>query len=1060
MPRTLPLMALLLAAATARADDPAAAEFFEKRVRPLLVERCQGCHGADKSKGDLRLDSRAAMLAGGGNGPAAVPGKPADSLIIDAVNYGDLVQMPPKSKLDAAEIATLTKWVEMGAPWPGVDASNPVAAGSKGFNLKERARHWSFQPIKDLGPPAVGDASWPATPIDRFLLVELEKAQLKPAPDADRRTLIRRATFDLTGLPPTPAEVAAFLGDATPRAFEEVVDRLLASTAYGERWGRHWLDLVRYAETGGHEFDYDIPLAYKYRDYVIRAFNADLPFDQFLVEHLAGDLLDAPRRDAQGLNVSAVGTAFALLGEGTHSPVDVREDEVARIDNQIDVTAKTFLGLTVSCARCHDHKFDAITTKDYYALAGYFQSSRAALAFLDPPSKLAPKLDALASIKAELKKVLAAPSADPRVAAYLLACREVVVAPVKNLALVAHAHGLDEGTLGRWSDALRGPVSRSPANPLQGWDVPGKPDPAAGSELLESFDRPTYEGWFPAGDAFGGGPTRPGDLVVRDGKSASMLAPGVAHSGAVSERLQGVLRSKTFVITRRYLDYLAAGRGGRIKVIVDGFEKIRDPIYGALTLAVDSPEPRWHRQDLSMWVGHTAHIELADGATILYEGQTSLAPGGGFLAVDEIRQADAGNPPGRVPRLIDAATPEEWATQVEKAVIQALRRWRAGVPVEAEAATLLAWLVDRGLVPLGTGPEVDALIANYAAAEAKIAEPTLAPALVDGNGEDEHVMIRGSHKNPGDLVPRRFLEAIAGPDQPSAGTGSGRLELARKLVDPANPLTARVLVNRLWKHHFGEGIVKSTDDFGVMGQPPTHPALLDYLATELVRGGWSIKRMQRSMMLSHVYRMASRSTPDADLADPTNRLLHRMNARRLEAEALRDAILSASGRLDRTMYGPSVPTHLTAFMEGRGRPGASGPLDGDGRRGIYLNIRRNFLDPMLLAFDYPSPASTVGRRNVSNVPAQALTLLNDPFVVGQAKLWADRSLREVAGTAGERVESLYLTAFSRPPTAVERDDAIAFLDGQSALYGRPDDPRAWADLCHVLINVKEFLYVN
>ena len=1058
MARLLLPLVLAILAAPARADDPAAAEFFEKRVRPLLIERCQSCHGADKAKGDLRLDSRSAMLKGGGNGPAAIPGNPAESLIIDAVNYGDLVQMPPKSKLPAAEIATLTKWVEMGAAWPGPDAP-PTAAPSKGFDLKERARHWSFRPIRPVDPPAVQDAGWPATPVDRFVLAGLEAARLRPAADADRRTLIHRASFDLIGLPPTPAEVDAFLADASPRAFEAVVDRLLASPAYGERWGRHWLDLVRYAETGGHEFDYDIPLAYKYRDYVIRALNADVPFDQFLVEHLAGDLLDTPRRDADGRNESVVGTAFALLGEGTHSPVDVREDEVARIDNQIDVLSKTFLGLTVSCARCHDHKFDAITTKDYYALAGYFQSSRAALAFLDPPSKLKPQLDTLAALKSDLKRAMAASTVEPKIAAYLLASRQVAPAAVTNLSLVAHDHGLDVSTLGRWVEAFRGPASRSPANPLRGWDAAGAADVAGGSELFEGFDGPGFDGWFPAGDAFGGGPTRPGDLIVRGGKAASMLAPGVAHSGAIADRLQGVLRSKTFTITRRYLDYLAAGRGGRIKVIVDGFEKIRDPIYGALTLAVDSAEPRWHRMDLSMWAGHRAHVELADGATILYEGQTSLAPGDGFLAVDEIRAVDAGDPPGRPLRGIDAATPEARAAQVEGVVVEALKRWRAGEPIEVEAGSILAWLIDRGLLAMG-GPDVARLAAKYKEIEATIAEPSLAPALVDGDGEDERVMIRGSHKNPGEVVPRRFLEAIAGPDQPSAGAGSGRLELARRLVDPANPLTARVLVNRLWKHHFGEGIVRSTDDFGVMGRPPTDPALLDYLATEFAGGGWSIKKMQRTLMLSRTYRMSSRTTPEADLADPSNVLLHRMNARRLEAEALRDSILSASGRLDRGMFGPSVPTHLTAFMEGRGRPGASGPLDGNGRRGVYLNIRRNFLDPMLLAFDFPTPSSTVGRRNVSNVPAQALTLLNDPFVVGQARLWADRALREVPGPASGRVEALYVTAFSRPPTAVERDEALSFLAEQTKLYDGPDDPRAWADLCHVLFNVKEFLYVN
>ena len=358
-----------------------------------------------------------------------------------------------------------------------------------------------------------------------------------------------------------------------------------------------------------------------------------------------------------------------------------------------------------------------------------------------------------------------------------------------------------------------------------------------------------------------------------------------------------------------------------------------------------------------MWVGHAAFIEIADGAAVDFTGAHSqLLPGDGFVAVDEIRFSDDPAPP---------AGP----------------RPAAFVPLEP-----------------GAGPSDDrvaAFLERYEQVESRIPEPTLALAIADGTARDEPVHIRGSSKTLGEVVPRRFLEAIAGAEQPAPAAGSGRLELARRLVDPANPLTARVLVNRVWKHHFGEGIVKTPDDFGVMGQPPTHPELLDYLATRFVAGGWSIKGLHRLMMLSSTYRMQSRPDPgsEAERIDPANVLLHRMNVRRLEAEAIRDAMLAVSGRLDRTLFGPSVLPHLTPFMDGRGRPGKSGPLDGDGRRSLYLNVRRNFLTPMFLAFDFPVPFSTMGRRNVSNVPAQALTLMNDPFVVQQARLWADRVLR-------------------------------------------------------------------
>ena len=360
------------------AFDETSLEFFEKQVRPLLAARCYECHSGKtkEPKGGLRLDSRSAAIQGGDTGPAVVPGDPAKSLLVDAVNYGDLYEMPPKSKLADAEIAVLTKWVDLGAPWPKEDVA-AAATNKSEFDLAGRKdSHWCWQPVKSSAPPQVRDAAWPQSPSDFFVLARLEAAGLSPAPDADRRTLIRRLYFDLIGLPPTPAEVGAFVADDSPQALEREVDRLLDSPHFGERWGRHWLDLVRYAESRGHEFDYNIPNAYQYRDYVIRAFNADLPYDQFVVEHVAGDLLDAPRRHPErDFNESVLGTGFWFLNEWVHSPVDIRKDETDRFDNMVDVFGKTFLGLTIGCARCHDHKFDAISQRDYYALFGYLQSS-------------------------------------------------------------------------------------------------------------------------------------------------------------------------------------------------------------------------------------------------------------------------------------------------------------------------------------------------------------------------------------------------------------------------------------------------------------------------------------------------------------------------------------------------------------------------------------------------------------------------------------------------------------------------------------------------------------
>jgi mono/diheme cytochrome c family protein len=996
------------------AADPAGIEFFEKSVRPILAARCQGCHGPAKQKGGLRLDARAALIAGGSTGPAVVPGNPEESLLVDAINYGETYQMPPKSKLPDQEIATLTEWVRRGAPWgvetrtdPAFPATNRPAAKSDKLpegEFQKRARFWSFQPVRHIAPPNVSAArrDWTRNPIDRFIHATLAEHGLSPAPQADRRTLIRRLSFDLTGLPPTPQEVAAFLVDSAPDAYERLVDRLLASPHHGERWARHWLDLVRYAESAGHEFDYDILNAFRYRDYVIRALNTDVPYNRFVTEQIAGDLLEPPRRHpSEGFNESILGTGFYFLGEGTHSPVDVREEQMRRIDNQIDVISKTFLGLTLACARCHDHKFDPITNNDYYALAGFLRSSRHQQAFIDRPQRIGEKAQRLQLLENTIAAVLAEGG--------------VVVAAAR-------------------------PMASEPRSPAGGRD----------ELVFEDFNRDSFDGWFVTGDAFGDRPSRKGDLRLDLANGASRVVsipPGLAHSGLISNRLQGVLRSRSFTIEARYIHWLVAGQGGRINVVVDGYEKIRDPIYGGLTRRIDVGEqPRWVTQDVGIWLGHSAYLEISDGANVDFDGANAqMDDGHGRIAVDEIRMS---NRPAPVHSGNDGA-------------------YHAGVTtaVELNLGAVIADLTKTGHAQLAN--RLAAAIGEVRAIETQLAEPTLGLAIADGTGGDEHIHVRGSHKNLGEVVPRRFLAVLGGADSSTHDAGSGRLELARRLVDPsANPLTPRVLVNRLWKHHFGEGIVRTTDDFGAMGRKPSHPELLDWLAAEFVDRGWSVKAMHRLMVTSSTYRMASVPQDDAERLDPTNALLHRMNVRRLEAEAIRDSLLAVSGRLEAAMYGPSVPVHLTSFMEGRGRPGRSGPLDGDGRRSLYLNVRRNFLNPMLLAFDMPVPFSTMGRRNVSNVPAQALTLMNDPMVVSQARLWVKRVISGPGPSARARLEELYETAFSRPPTDKEARACLTFVASQrearriSKSQDEDAEVLAWTDLCHVLINMKEFIFID
>jgi Protein of unknown function (DUF1553)/Protein of unknown function (DUF1549)/Planctomycete cytochrome C len=1006
--------------------DPAAVEFFEKSVRPILAARCQGCHGPAKQKGGLRLDSRARILAGGSTGPAVVPGDPAESLLVDAINYGEMYQMPPKSRLPAEEIRTLTEWVRRGAPWgvevpdPGLSALNAQQGSALPFQLsasefQKRAQFWCFQPIRRPAPPAAAGcfAAWARNPIDRFILAALHAHGLAPAAEAERRVLIRRLSYDLIGLPPSADEVAAFLTDNAPNAYEKLVERLLASPRYGERWARHWLDLVRYGETAGHEYDYDIPGAFGYRDYVIRAFNLDLPYDQLVLEHLAGDLVDSPRRHpALGFNESIIGTGFYFLGETAHSPVDVREDQMRRVENQIDVLGKTFLGLTLGCARCHDHKFDPITSADYYALAGFLCCSRHQQAFVDAPEARAGDLRRLAGCKQEIAREL-------RDAAALLP------GSLARLVAVMEGSSLPAAAPARAARGISQPAER------------GQPG------VLEDFNSDSYDGWFVAGDAFGARPSRKGDfrLEWQDGKpQLQAVRPGIAHSGLLCNRLAGVLRSPTFTIQSRYVHYRAAGRGGRLNVVVDGYEKIRDPIYGGLTTRVDhGEEPRWITQDLEMWRGHAAYLEIADGAVVDFGGTTSqLDEGHGYIAVDEIRLSDQ-RAPSDAP-----AGPAQPSMVALADVISGLR-----VRHPAQAARMQV-LLDR-----------------VRQLDERIAQPSLALAIADGSGSNERIHVRGSHKNLGEIVPRRFLRVLGGHGPSPNEPGSGRLELAQAVIDAqANPLPARVLVNRLWKHHFGTGIVSTPDDFGAMGRRPSHPELLDWLASELLARRWSIKAMHRLLVTSSTYRMTSVPRALAERLDPANTYLHRMNVRRLEAEAIRDSILSASGQLASTMYGPSVAVHLTSFMEGRGRPARSGPLDGAGRRSIYLAVRRNFLNPMFLAFDAPVPFSTMGRRNVSNVPAQALILLNDPFIAAQAQLWARQVLSKPAPDAHARIDELFEIALGRHPWQQELRDCCQFLVAAAQAHGSAhtsgEEPAslAWADLCHVLFNMKEFLFVE
>ena len=1051
------------------APDEAGIHFFETKIRPLLAGECYSCHSvsAKKLKAKLYTDSLAGFLKGGESGPALVPGQPEKSKIIEAVGYKNQdLQMPPDSKLTDAQVVDLTQWVKLGAPWPKESPPQAVATGTaavEAFDLQKRkATHWAWKPLSAQTLPAVKNAAWVADPLDAFVLKKLEDKNLAPAPAADKRTLLRRATFDLIGLPPKPEDVDAFVNDESPQAFEKAVDRLLASPQFGERWARHWLDLTRYAESYGHEFDFTIPNVYRYRDYVIRAFNADVPYDQFAIEHIAGDLVEKPRvNPADGLNESVAGTAFYFLGENVHSPVDIRQHQADRFDNEIEVTCKTFLGLTLNCARCHDHKFDALSTADYYAMYGYLKSSRYRQAALNQ-SVIQSKADELAQLKKQLF-ALALPELKKKASEGLGAALEKFkpagkLEPTNPLYPLFRVQSTPPVQLAEKWKGL-GTEFEKKAKELS---VP--PTVAPDADLAISFE----EAAFQKGPGF-----VPGTEARRP--IAELRESGWFGSDGLSRKLQGTARSESFKIKGPSIHVLAKGQGAIARVVIDNFIIIRSPIYGGLTRHIKTDKEQWHTFDVKMWEGHEAYLEFSD-STLAFPGEESggMTPDG-HIAVRGINfssthgrlTAEASDALASMAAYIaqhDApASLNDLIDSFSKDVLAALTRIEAKREnVSRRDASLLNALLESGLLDLQPSPELEALVKKYREVEASIPAPIRVPAISDGNGVDECVFIRGNPKLAGPVVTRRFLEALNEPSvlAPSKSSeGSGRMELARRIVDPSNPFFSRVMVNRIWHHLFGRGIVASTDNFGKLGEEPTHPELLDFLAQRFIQDGYSIKKTIRRTMLSSAYRMASMSNPANDAkADPDNKLLAHQRIKRLEGEAIRDTMLTVSGRLDAAMFGPSVDVHLTPFMTGRGRPG-SGPLDGAGRRSIYISVRRNFLSPMMLAFDTPSPFSTMGRRTISNVPAQALILMNDPFVLGQAELWAKRVLAEKTADPAQRVTTMYRAAFARDPLESETQGALDFI-GEQLKESGATDLSAWKDYAHVLMNAKEFVFVK
>jgi len=1060
------LAVLIVAGVAVAAPKPEEIEFFEKEIRPLLAEKCYACHSSKtKTKfAGLVLDSAQGIKNGSDAGPVIVPGDPANSKLMRAVRGEITPSMPPGGRLSETQMAALARWVGMGAPWPEEAAAAAPAAPQ--FDLAKRKReHWAWQPVKVVPPPTV-DSKWPLEVPDRFLLARLGKAGLSPAPPASRGTWLRRVSFDLTGLPPSPEETAAFEADTAADAYAKQVERLLGSPRFGEHWARHWMDLVRYTESHGSEGDPDVPEAWQYRDYLIRAFNNDVPYDQLIREHLAGDLLPNPRRNERDrINESILGTAHLRMVEHGFQPVDPWEDRVKWTDNQIEVFAKTFQGLTVQCARCHDHKFDAISQRDFYALFGVFGGARPTQAPIDLPEDLDRHKVRLAGIKKEMRERLAsewiraARALETRIASeeFRIEFDAIACLPSSPLNVWWQMRGKDgaawrqswDAMAGKWSEDRRAREKHNQAF-RKVWDLSGK-DAAS---------------WITRGPEVRG----PGEFWVQP--AGAQAVPGIYPAGVytnlVSNKHGGVITSPRFKIETDHISLRMLGGGySYAQLIVENYAVPRGGIY-ALRAVPKKDEMGWYGWETSFWKGFTAYVEFSTHLDAthrtpdpeLASGKQRMPEDGrSWVGAQQVWVHDRkGSPKDEwtpVSPLLDAAPvprdAAELARRYSDLLVQAARAWAAGAITESQAG-LLDYFVRNRILPQESVRE---LASEYRRLEKEIPVARRAPGVLEEGGADQQLLIRGNHKSPGPVVAKRYLEALGGETYADARTA--RLKLANAVADPANPLTARVMVNRIWRSLFGAGLVRTVDNFGKLGETPSHPELLDWLADRFVREGWSIKSMIRMLANSQAYRMSSTASAMAVRTDPGNRLLQHMPVRRLQAEAIRDSILWVSGALDPKLYGPSIDTyyvHDTGKTKGD-KP--KGPLDGAGRRSVYLEIRRNVSNPFLEVFDAPKAATTRGERDVTNVPAQSLALMNGEFVIQQAAKWAAGA----AGNDAERMGAIFQRALGRAPTATERDRGETLLASLRAEHTGPEPEKlVWRDFAQAVFNLKEFLYLQ
>lgn len=1111
-PAWLTLLCLFLAATAVRAEeapDQVGVEFFEKEIRPLLVKHCYECHSSEAKEigGKLLLDHRAGLLKGGETGPAIEPGNPDKSLLVAAIRYDDAgLQMPPTGKLPAEAIEKLTEWVKLGAPDPRTEPpAVAIAATSWDETLKIRRDWWSLQPVQKASVPTPKDAAWSDDPVDRFILAALEAKGLAPSEPADPRTLARRLSLVLTGLPPA---------DGSAAEYGQLVDELLDSPHFGERWARHWMDVVRFTETHGNEWNYEVHHAWRYRDYLIRAFNADVPYDQFVREHIAGDLLPQPRWNAaEQINESVIGTAFYRFGEVNHDDcIGLRSLGYDLLDNQIDTLSKAFQATTIACARCHDHKLDAVSTNDYYALLGVLRSSRLVAHTIDAPEVNQTPIERLAKLKGEIRSELAKvwQNDAQQLGRYLLAAQAkhansadaaklgegLEAARLEKLAAVLADDKLPlEDPLAPWRSLV---VNTKDAAALAGeWQKLASQYVAATAERSEfnargfvpfaDFTGGETAGWQVGGQGLRSGSSASGEFVLHpegDSLVKSILLAG-CYTHLASEKLNGTLRSPVLPAGKKNISFQVCGQRSSAVRLVSNNCQLNYKNYRALT----SPDLAWvtfsppeEREGLRTYAELMTMLDNpkfpdqlsalgGDKENYRLPWEKAAENPRSYFGITRVVLHDCDQPPQaeltHLQPLFVTPPPtslDELAVRYEQRAAAAVEAWATDTVTDDDVKWISA-LLSRELLrnKVAASPRLEALAAEYRAVEAQIQSPHVIPGIADGGpGIEQPVFARGDCERPGEAVPRRYLEVLSASTAPFASPGSGRLELAERIASAENPLTARVMVNRVWHHLFGTGLVRTVDDFGHVGDLPSHPELLDYLAAEFVADGWSVKRLIRRLVLTRTFQLSSRPTAAAKEGDPTNRLLSHYPARRMEGEAIRDAILAASGRLDRTQFGLSVqPFREKEYADRRLFPG---PLDGNGRRSIYIKVNLMESPKFLSAFNLPGGKVTQGRRDVTNVPAQALALLNDPFVLQQADLWAERLVTRQNDSVAARIDAMFQTALSRPVTPEELARLEPFIGQLAELHQVPaaevlSSKALWRDVAHAIFNLQEFVYV-